>query len=324
MGLCPTRGSAASRWGTRPIIVLGLSLQASAFIALVQSSRLGCGEGGSCDNSGGEILSMASPAAVFCFRGALVLFGLGEGFAMTPVMEDLMQTVVLIKLKEQEMTVPAARTMTKATTDAMATHPAAAIAPHDAAAADKALPDDASSTEECAASSTEESAANSTGERAVSSPEVQGVGGLVTAAFALGQVAGPLLGTSLTSTFGFEVAAAVMATALVLLLPCIVWVSGTRLPRAMRLTREGHSILSEERDDGRAYPLHACIDGRGAKYAEERGCKHGGTHQASNTNAEPSSPATLGGKAKVFVYPSTLHPSMTRPHYLVPTHPIPP
>jgi len=63
--------------------------------------------------------------------------------------------------------------------------------------------------------------------------EVQGIAGLVTATFALGQIAGPLLGTNLTAVVGFEAACAVMATLLVLLVALIAGCSGarTRAPR---------------------------------------------------------------------------------------------
>jgi MFS family permease len=55
------------------------------------------------------------------------------------------------------------------------------------------------------------------------SPEMCAIGGIVTSAFALGQILGPLLGTTLTSHLGFEMASTVMAGALCFLVPLLGW-----------------------------------------------------------------------------------------------------
>ena len=64
---------------------------------------------------------------------------------------------------------------------------------------------------------------------ASSASGVHGIGGLVTAAFAFGQVVGPLLGTNLTSWLGFEPACAVMVAFLSCVVVAIVWLSRAEL-----------------------------------------------------------------------------------------------
>jgi MFS family permease len=69
------------------------------------------------------------------------------------------------------------------------------------------------------------------------SPEVRAIGGIVTAAFALGQIVGPLLGSFLTSKLGFEAASALMASALSLLVPLVACGGRAGSARRVRLSR---------------------------------------------------------------------------------------
>jgi hypothetical protein len=86
-----------------------------------------------------------------------------------------------------------------------------------------------------------------TSDEARCSDEVEGIGGLVTAAFALGQIVGPLLGTTLTETIGFEAASIVMAAVLCMLVPLVACMSGARMSRVRRARRaRKHMKLREE------------------------------------------------------------------------------
>ena len=256
------------RWyGTRCTILLGLSLQALAFVFLVLSCRMGrqvgfgpadiLGARGGTDGSaaadgnssggasgiggiggfgsiggiggisgggdgvgcggGGDSLRVecgdgdqvgvcgAGMAAgeLLCWwllPGALVLFGLGEGFAMTPVMEDMIDTVRELNARR-------------------------------GGGDDLAIKCGASSNYETVGEAADETA-DEVG--AARGSGIHGIGGLVTAAFALGQMIGPLLGTSLTAALGFEAASAIMAVLLMLLIPVIFGVSGPRARRPLK------------------------------------------------------------------------------------------
>ena len=169
--------------------------------------------GGAAGGGDGASSARDDPAAVtlvsFCLlRGALVLFGMGEGFAMTPVMEDMIHSTSRLAASRQPKTI-GQRASPRAS-------PRASREPA-GVAGDGGGGDEGSGSEDEGEEDADARAVDPDGE----SPEMRAIGGIVTSAFALGQIMGPLMGTTLTSRLGFETASTVMACALCLLVPLV-------------------------------------------------------------------------------------------------------